>query len=327
MRRWVGPLALAIAAWACAVLACTGESSFYLPAIDAGPVDTQYAAPCGAWATAVCTREKNCPGDPDALQWTDLTQFDMPQCTARSTLICEVVATDPNVSFDAEKIGTCTYSADCTVFARDLPVDCLPPGRAPPGSACVFHESCTSGICDTSGSLCGTCSPLPTPCPCDAGQVCAGIGLDGGAICDTVSQVGGRCTSQVECPDAYCALGPDAGDRCVALVGLGGRCGDGEGAGPGREGTPCAGTDTYCDYSLHCSPIEGVPAGQCGAPADGGALLECSGFGQCDPTTLTCLQPAPDGRLCDETQGLGCMLPAECIADRCLYPTLAYCGL
>lgn len=327
MRRWVGPLALAAAAGACAVLACTGESSFYLPAVDAGHVDTQYAAPCGAWATAVCTREMNCPGDPDALEWTDLTRFDMSECTARSTLTCEVVAGDPNVSFDAETIGACTYPADCTVTVRDLPIDCLSPGRAPPGAACVFHESCSSGFCQTTSSICGRCLPPQVPCPCAAGQVCAGEGLDGGVICDTVSQLGGPCTSPVECPDAYCAPDEDGGRRCVALVGLGGRCGDGEGAAPGREGIPCAGTDTYCDSSLHCSPIEGVFQGQCGASADGGALLECTEFGACDPTTDTCLQAAPDGQVCDTTQGLGCMEPAECIANRCLYPSLAYCGL
>jgi hypothetical protein len=331
MRRWVGPTTLAVTAWACAALGwmgCTGQSSFDLPAIDAGRVDTQDKGPCSAWAAAVCAREMSCLGDPEAIQWTDLSEFDLPQCVARTTLICEVVATDPNVSFDAQKLSQCTYPSDCTVPERDLPVDCLSPGRSPPGATCVFHEACTTGVCDTTSSICGTCAAPRVPCACAAGQVCAGIGLDGGPVCDPVSEVGGSCTTTIECEHSYCLIDtPDGKGTCVVLVALGGLCGDGEGASPGREGTPCAGDDAYCDLTLHCSPIEGVPSGVCGAPDDGGPLIECSGFGACDPTTGTCLQPAPDGQICDETQGLGCMAPAQCIANRCLYPSLAYCGL
>ena len=252
----------------------------------------------------------------------------MEQCLARSTLICEVVATDPDVVFDAERISTCRYSTDCSTFARDLPVDCLAPGRSPPGAACVFHEACASSLCFTTSGICGICAALPLPCGCSSSQVCAGRGPDGGAICDDASATGGTCMAQIECTDSYCSLGSDGRGTCIPFAGLGEVCGDGEGAAPGREGTPCAGANTYCDTTLHCSPIEGVDyTDLCGTPADGGPYLECAGYGTCDPSSNTCIEPAPDGDVCDETQGLGCLPPAECIADRCLFPSVAYCGL
>jgi hypothetical protein len=322
MRRWVGLLALAVAAWAWATLACSGESSFLLPPVDAGAIDTRYADACAAWAQAVCNRESTCPGS-DPIHWTDPTQ-----CRTQSALICEVVATDPNVSFDAETLGACQYSMDCSTPARDLPIDCLSPGRSPPGAPCVFEEACTSGYCDTTTGVCGICASPSVPCGCPSGQVCAGKALDGGAICDDASAVGGSCMLQVECTNSYCSLGSDGHGRCVPFVGLDERCGDGEGAAIGREGTPCAGPDTYCDATLKCSPIEFqgymLP---CGTPGDGGPWLICAGYGTCDPSSNTCIPPAPNGQVCDETQGLGCALPADCIANRCLYPSLAYCGL
>jgi hypothetical protein len=320
MRRWVALLALAAAAWACATLACTGESSFYLPAVDAGSLDTQYAGACASWAKAVCARESFCD-ETDPVQWTSPEQ-----CVARSTLICEVIATDPNVAFDANKIANCTYSMDCSTPARDLPIDCLSPGRSPPGAACVFHEACSSGFCDSTISVCGVCAGEPTPCGCSDGAVCTGVNPDGGAMCEDASAVGGACMFPLQCTASYCSLGSDGRGTCVPFAGLGELCGDGEGAAIGRVGTPCAGVNTYCDATLHCSIIEGVGyMDPCGTPGDGGPLLECAGYGTCDPSTSTCIPPAPDGEVCDETQGLGCTPPAECIDDRCLYPSVKYC--
>jgi len=328
MRRWVGSLALAVGAWACAIQACTGESSFYLPAVDAGAVDTDYAIACGSWAQAVCIREENCVGT-DPVQWTSLGDLSaMQYCVERSTLLCEVVATDPNVSFDAQKIANCPYSTDCTAAERDLPIDCLPPGRSRPGAPCVFHEACSSGLCETTTGICGVCAAPPAPCACASNQVCLGKGLDGGVICDDASGVDGGCTLPAECIDSYCDLTTHDHGTCIPFAALGESCGDGQGASPGRVGTPCGGAHTYCDATLHCSAIEGVGyMGPCGAPADGGPLLECAGYATCDPSSSTCIQPAPDGEVCDQTQGLGCTPPAECIGDRCLYPSLSYCGL
>ena len=320
MRRCAGLVAVAIAAWVVAIPACTGESSFFLPPVDAGKIDTDAASVCASWANAVCAREALCQGT-DPVEWTSYDQ-----CNQRSTLVCEVIATDPNVVFDAQEIGQCQYSTNCSTPARDLPVDCLPPGRSPPGATCVFHEACATQQCDLSTGICGVCAPKPRPCGCPSGNVCVGFEEDGGDKCGKIVPIGQVCDVQDVCA-GYCAFGADGIGSCVALAGLGDSCGDGIGAAPGREGTPCAGANVYCDVTLHCSLIEGVPYGSpCGTPPDGGPYMECDGYGTCDPSSSICIPPAPDGEVCDESQGLGCTLPAECIGSRCLYPSLAYCG-
>jgi hypothetical protein len=311
MRRWVALVALAAAAWACAILACTGQTSFYLPAVDAGAVDTNAALACSAWARAVCAREGLCRGT-DPVEWTSAEQ-----CVGRSTLLCEVVATDPSVDFDAQALTNCAYSMDCTVAVRDLPIDCLPPGRTPPGVPCVFHEACT----------CGTCAAAPPPCGCPGSQLCVGVAFDGGALCADAAAVGSGCLFPAQCTQSYCDLSAAGHGTCVPFAAQGEACGDGPGSPVGRQGIPCAGVDAYCDSTLKCSLIEGVGYMEpCGAPPDGGPFLACAGYGTCDPSSSTCIEPSPDGEVCDESQGLGCMPPAECIDDRCLYPSLSYCG-
>jgi hypothetical protein len=276
-------------------LACTGQSSFVIPPVDAGPVSTRYEAPCAAWATAVCAREQQCP-------WYSDYQWDSPaQCLERSTLICEVVASDPNVVFDEQQMLACQYPTDCTVLVRDLPIDCLPPGRSPDGATCVFHEACQSGEClevEGQSGPCGTCQSARSSCAagCPTGDVCGGVAADGGMLCVPVNALGAPCRVPGDC-EFYCSFqAADSGDGfgvCVGLATQGEACGDGVPPGDptGRPGPPCAGTNLTCDDTNHC----------------------------------TAIPPAPDGEVCDDSQGLGCLPPAQCFGQRCLYPSLAYC--
>lgn len=283
-------------------MACSGQSSFVIPPVDAGLISTQHEGPCAAWAAAACAREEQCP-------WYSDYQWESPaECLARSTLVCEVVASDPNVVFDEQKMLACTYSTDCTVLVRDLPIDCLPPGRSRNGATCVFHEACQSGLCieeDFQPSPCGTCLAARASCGpgCPPGEVCAGVATDGGALCLAVKPLGAPCRIPADC-EFYCSFATDAGSggagtgaagtgACVALATLGEDCGDGvlPGDPTGRAGPPCAGTNLTCDETNHC----------------------------------TAVLPAPDGEVCDYGQGLGCLPPAQCVGNRCLYPSLAYC--
>ena len=237
------------------------------------------------------------------------------------------MASDPHVVFDVERMMACQYPTDCSVHVRNLPLDCLPPGRSPPGARCVFHEACASGECDGLVGSCGTCAAPSAACDCAPNQVCTGFDADGAARCETLAPIGAACTIPGSCV-SYCSFAAGVPGTCVALAALGEPCGDGVGASPGRAGPPCASSSQYCDATLHCSPIVGASYGaECGVvPGDGGALMECSGYGTCDPTSFVCISPAPDGEVCDETQGLGCLPPADCISNRCLYPSLSNCG-
>jgi len=322
-----------LAAWASA---CEGESSFVIPVEDAGAPDGRYEATCTEFAKTLCARAFAC-NPPVAFTWTDV-----PQCVARNTLHCELIASDPDVIFDPQQLQTC-IEADAGECPSSYGIDCFGAGRAPNGATCVWAEACQSGNCVvtidvTAGyeSPCGVCRPLPCngACPdgqqcstspdggsscipmpcggCPAGQRCFGP-VDGGATCTPPLGPGQACTRDADCEDFfYC--GPDG--TCSAVARIGDACG---GAAMGR---PCGDADAYCDAKGQCSEVASLPYG---ASCDQIESV-CAGAGTCDPTDSQCLPPASDGDVCEDFQGLECLPPARCIANRCLFPGVGLCA-
>jgi hypothetical protein len=313
----VSSLAVALAAWLVAVFGCEGDSQFVIPPWDAGSVDTRHAAACAAWAQSVCDYETRCP-PPIRVRWGSLDQ-----CQSRAVLACELVAGDPNVVFDDGAVAGCRYPQECST---PVPLTmCLPPGRSPEGAPCLSHASCADGACNVSPTpngghpVCGTCLRFVTcPLTCDAGDLCL-PNRDGGLACTTLPAPGEAC--DVFCrSDALC-MPADGGSVCVALGHLGDACG-------GSNGPPaCAGVDTLCDDSGHCSAYLPAAYGATCGVGSGGPSYECLAYGVCDSLgTGLCIPPAPDGALCDDQQGLGCLPPARCIEHHCLYPNVSYCS-
>jgi hypothetical protein len=299
---------------------CDGESSFVIPRWDAGAVGMGHAAACGAWAQSVCDYEERCP-PPISVRSTDHAH-----CTQRAALGCELVAQDPGVVFDDDTVAGCTYPADCT--APPPPYACLPPGRTPEGGRCVFQSACASGYCsistDSTGHIvgCGVCKLFMKCSPaCASDQIC--LRGDGGLRCVDVPGAGETCDSTDDyfCRASLCSVGPGGGTGvCQPLAELGEPC---QLTPPGPL---CDGPDIYCDKTSHCAPVTAAGYGEpCGVD-DAGAFRTCTGYGQCDyNATGLCVSPAPDGALCDNSQGLVCQPPAECWQHHCVYPSMALC--
>jgi hypothetical protein len=299
-----------VGALACAAIGCDGESSFLIPLVDAGVPDARYQAACAVWAQGLCNRAVACSA---LFDWTDIEQ-----CVQRSALRCELFANDPDIPFDAASVSSCPEpdGGDCTAPYGSL---CLAPGRAPLGASCAWNEECQSYNClfllDSTGefSACGTCQP-GCGASCPDGQTCDFSG-DAGPLCVPIAGDGESCVDGAVCSGFFycnssgtCALDAKAGEAC----------------GDGVSGPPCGGGNLYCDETRHCSSYQSAAYGQsCGVV--GSEAYVCTGFGMCDSTENLCLPPASDGAVCDETQGLGCLPPARCVSNTCVFPSLARC--
>jgi hypothetical protein len=361
-RRPLPISALLLPAFMALGQACNGDWSFNLPVLEGSPA-TQYSSACAAWARSFCQYQYLC--DLPYFSWESVDQ-----CAARQTLSCELIAADPNVVFDEERISHCTFPDDCTT---PMPV-CWGVGRAPGGSPCLWPEECQSGICGDSdpaesSQVCGVCGAEPgQPCasPSDCfsdscvaspggGQVCApyarlgepcGPGLPScfqpdleltcssyvgeGGLCLEFRSFGQPCDSSVLCPSGPCPASAEA--RCPAA---------------GKSGDPCGYGVSLCGDGLSCTTLGDAQAGVC-TELDGGLtpLLSaygaacsmnednCQGFGSCvaacSPPAqdggFCCLPPAKDGEPCNVLLGEGCLPPAQCIASRCIFPTVGDCS-
>ena len=293
-------------------LGCEGESSFLVTLFDAGPPDARYEASCGVWARDLCAAETACFG---AGPWTDAVQ-----CVARETIRCELLANDPNVVFDATLVAQCVEpdAGNCAAPFGSL---CLPSGRAALGAACLSSEACASGYCayafDSTGNpdACGTCRSIPCGGSCPTGRRCDYF-PDGGADCVPIVGPGEPCSAQGDCQASY-YCGP--AKTCAPLADLGDACGD------GLTGPPCGDSNQYCDGTGHCRAYVSAPYGApCGIVGTDAYL--CAGSGTCDPTDGQCLPPASDGEVCDDNQGLGCLPPARCLSNRCVFPSMEACA-
>ena len=297
--------------------ACTGETSFPLPTWDAGAPGHEYASPCSSWAKTVCAWELRCLTEL-ASEWVSSEQ-----CLARQTTECELLAADPAVPFNAPAVASCQYPSDCSA---PTPGFCLPPGKSSAGAACQWNDDCASGFCDIGpNSPCGTCVAV-TGCDasCSDGESCA-RSEDGGSSCIVPPVVGQPCQP----PDYVCADGgicdiSDYGQpgSCIATATAGQSC--------GLEGPPVCfdpQVELFCDETMHCRPFLPAMCGQaCGAVGDAGDSYQCIGWASCEyAATSLCVQPAGDGTLCDEEQGLSCLPPARCIDNECLFPSPGLC--
>lgn len=300
-------LALAATAQGCD----NGQSSFSIPPLDAQAPSPRYADACAAWATRFCDFQASCADD--YFPWNP------GQCVPRNTLECEIVASDPNVEFDAASAAACLEpdAGDCTQNGGNL---CLGPGRAPLGAPCVVSAACASQNCAYSfgpggaPSPCGVCRPAPCGGGCPAGQACSS-GADGGFSCVTVAANGQPCSMPGDCASFYCA----PSGTCGPLAGPGKACGD------GTNGPLCDDPATFCDGKGTCRRYLYAGYGQSCAP-EGFDQYQCTGFGTCDFTDNLCIPPAGDGEFCDDTQGLNCLFPANCVAHVCVFPNLASCA-
>lgn len=315
VRRGVFALVLAgpvAALFAAAGTGCDGESSFTIPPVDAGAPGPRYEAACTAWARGFCAFQAACPAQ--------YLAYSQGQCVPRLTLLCEVIASDPNVAFDPAEVAGCAEpdAGACASYGGDM---CLGPGRARVGTPCLSQHACQTGNCeytfDTYGvrSACGTCAPLPCGGGCPPGQSC-NFAIDGGVACVRVAAAGEACSTASDCATFYCA----PSGRCGPLALLGDSC-----SVDGATEPPCASPDTFCDATRHCRKYLLAGYGQpCASTSTD--QYECTGLGTCDTTNNVCIPPAGDGEFCDDTQGLNCLPPAGCISHRCMFPSLAACN-
>ncbi len=327
------PLASGLAALvACATVlglpACTGEKSFTLPGIDAGPPSARYQAVCAGWAERECAAAAGCALAILA-RWDDSGQ-----CVARETLACELQAADPDVSFDSARVAGCTFPDGCAgapgmLSAPDSAGLCLSAGKAPLGAPCIWNSACASGNCvysyggDGSKARCGTCQES-IQCACADNQEC--VAKDGGSECVTLPDAGEPCGPPLfSCNGSQCLYAGDGGEGlCSATpeATLGMPCSTSL-AGPWCfSGT----SDLYCDGTGHCRAHEPAEYGAPCTASTGGEGSVCVGAGWCDSmTTGVCQPPSLDGDPCE--QGIQpCLPPARCLSGACVFPSQSSCA-
>jgi hypothetical protein len=308
-------------------LACDqGESTFTLGLADAGTPSARHESACRAWAKTVCEyRHRCCEGDAGTPcpVFVTLRWINDEQCVSRTQVDCELAAEDSNVSFDDEKLASCTLPSDCSFGGHEL--GCLAPGKALAGAPCIRSESCQTGFCQsrygaTGGPLlCGTCQSIEIGCtPCGAKEACRSV--DGGFACVQVAELGEPCMAGTECRSGYCQRAGGSQGVCHGGAGLGEACG--ETAFPS-----CSDFNTFCDGTGHCRAYLTAAYGEtCGAPGELSSYRICTGAGTCAGPAYVCIPPAADGALCDEEQALGCLPPARCVDNHCVFPRVASCS-
>jgi hypothetical protein len=281
------------------------------------PPSTRNQDACAAWAQSEC-------------KWKALCGLPFPwvsgeQCVTRETLRCELLAADPGVSFDEEGIRGCQFPRDCTT----PPPVCWPQGRTPVGQPCLWNEACHSEHCIGVGSVrLGICGLCLCDVQCSPGQECQ-IDSSGGTCVPLPRGPGESCAWSTDCQSGQCITNCFNG-RCIADFQGPFHC-----APFGQLNDPCGLNDTpKCDPDLACDAnrrCNAIPA-QCSMSTDsitgvdGGVLLpHCDGFAKCNMSTGACEPPANDGQPCDADHG--CVPPAACVANHCIFPTLADCSL
>jgi hypothetical protein len=303
-----------------AMSACTGESSFALPAWDAMAPSTDFQGPCTSWAQSKCAYEARCY-DPIGMQW-----ISSDQCVARETINCELAASDPAIPFDPAAVAGCQYPTDCGA----PPGFCLDAGKLPVRATCQSSYECATGFCDFTNAQCGgRCQDLPLGCEvqCPAGQTCALEADASVQTCVPVPAIGEPCPApgllagSIPCVQgATCAITGNGTGTCVPLAGEDASCSltDPAGAVCFEPGLPL-----FCDSTQHCRQYRVASYLQpCGLD-EAGDYYQCIGWGSCAYTaTPVCVPPAADGMLCDVQQGLYCLPPANCIGNRCLFPSV-----
>jgi hypothetical protein len=364
LMAWGGPAQ--IATWLLPALvgvgqACNGDSRFNLPVEPASP-DINDATACTAWAKSFCAYQELC----DYFVWENVDQ-----CVAREVLSCELIAADPDVIFDEERVSGCKYPEDCE---SAIP-QCWGTGRSPAGSPCLWDQACQSGGClgsdpSASTTICGVCGgELGQPCASASGcfsNSCGAFGTaqPGQEVCGPFAKLGDACGEGMPfCgPSLACSDPGEGAFRCVAptpyalpgqpceasLLCLSGVCAAGEAGAKecapfASLGAACGTNLPYCAGGLECSSQEDdAETGHCiVAPLTGyGAGCNpmddtCTGFGVCLASCASppdggggwcCAAPVGDGDSCSDTQEVGCLPPAQCIAGRCIFPTVADCS-
>jgi hypothetical protein len=287
-----------------ALPACSGRESFALPPVAIiGTPSTRYEAACTAWASSNCDYEQRCDVG-GFLQWSDRDQ-----CVARSTLTCELMAEDPEVSFDEARVQGCQLPSDC---AAPVPV-CWPPGGARLGQPCVWNEACRSGICFHPPDV-GICGVCVCELQCGPGQACQ-LDSAGGRCIDLPHAPGEPCTASRDCESRQCPSAAAGSSMCSPFAMLGDPC--------GGNGMPQCQPDLTCDPGTSQCNTTAYVGFNASCEMDGGPVLGCRGFASC--TGGVCVPPAGDGEPC--TGDFQCAPPAECIANRCVFPSPADCPL
>jgi hypothetical protein len=253
------------------------------------------------------------------------------QCVARETIDCELAASDPAIPFDPAAVARCQYPMDC----GDPPYGfCLDAGKLPVGAACQSSLECATGLCSLTKPGCGWCvTSVDFPPPacdvtCPDGQTPA-LEPDASAqTCVPIPDLGQPCpppgdlTASVACvAGAVCAITTPGGPgTCVPRAGEGAACSLTDPTAP-----VCfdPGVPLFCDSTEHCRAYRVASYLQpCGVD-EAGDYYQCIGWGSCAYTTTpVCVPPAADGMLCDPQQGLYCLPPADCVGNRCLFPSL-----
>lgn len=346
-----GTLALAAGTEAC------GGTSATSTADDGGALGdaaaNEASAACTAYATALCQKGDSCTNG----RWSAQRFVDEATCIKRESLGCAASLGASDSSSTPAFFRGCAGSvgaASCNDFFNQVtaPACLVAAGPRAKGQACSLNAQCQSTWCHyNQGGSCGTCDDRPAAgaacvsdgdcgsrgLTCTKTNVCAGLGVAGGA-CDDARPCGygTACIGQTK----------TAPGSCVASATTVGAACD-----PKRDtGVSCQGTlGLYCAPDATCQPEIVANAGQAcgrlavvdaGAPPDGGGgksfnVATCAAGGACVPAgnaSGTCSAPAADGSACDREIGPPCLAPARCVvttdggsAGTCVLPGTATC--
>jgi hypothetical protein len=239
------------------------------------------------------------------------------------------------VIFNANEASLCIagFGETCEpgrLFEENEHCDLAFEGTVAAGGTCYINAQCISQQCQTvscpDACCAGTCYGDAAPTRPGVGESCALSTNCLDSYCDPTTELctalkpaGAQCQDSDECAQGFCS------GTCMAYPQAGQPCVSGE--------TSCASIGLYCDtttqvcteYALEgetCGTVRCSPAYTCTGstcvlkPRVGDSCdpetRDCIDDSYCEPTTLRCTAPKPDGASC--TSG------SECIGD-CDYDT------
>jgi len=263
----------------------------------------------------VCENQASLPG-------STTTAANIEACAHAYTADCSTTCAGPttgtlpagapcNIGWDLQcQSGVCAevalpdggYAPSCGVCATSIPVG--QPCSANGTSACVQGSYCaggTSKTCAAYGDAGAPCSPALL---CQWDLICSSA-----QICGPNAPLGGACSSDMDCAEAF----PCVGGTCSPRGDAGAHCAE-------------SGYSTPCEFGLECDTWTSrcvaptvQPGGACGANGQLCIYGSCAKEGVC-PTIV------PDGQPCPTSDTATCDDEAQCDATgRCSIPGINAC--
>jgi hypothetical protein len=274
------------------------------PGADGGDPAADRAVELEAYATAYCTRYKDC----QTFDF-DYNYKDVDECKTGFIAVEAWGLALPGVVVTADTYKDCAArmaALTCDRFASQAPTVCTPKGTRQASDKCLSNAQCASGFCGSDETSCRTCvAPPDNGAPCAAGDLCGpGLVCTAAGTCVTQATQGQGCSDDKPCAYPLQCLNSTCAPRTATA---GAPCGGANGACDTTKGFVCV--DGTCKTYTISAP--GSPCGDTGS-----SYRACRRNTAC--TGGVCSDYPKEGDACDLDKGPNCLFPLRCVNNKCV---------